>query len=198
MLLTLFGAMQYGGTLVSPIFGVAGDRIGYRNLLCGMRAAYSVLASVLVAVALAGALTPTLVFLIAGATGLVRPSDLGVRLSMMAGIVGPQELTTATGVARTTSDFARVGGALTGAGMFAAFGIGQRLAHRRRGPLRVRAAVYRGHPRVSPRMSPATDHAVAPAGVVLRPSAWHELKEGLVSTPGRRPSCWRPCRSPSW
>ena len=63
-------------------------------------------------------------FLIAGATGLVRPSDLGVRLSMMAGIVGTHELTTATGVARTTSDFARVGGALTGAGMFAAFGIG--------------------------------------------------------------------------
>ena len=101
-----------------------GDRIGHRNLLCGMRATYAVLASILVTVALAGGLTPTIVFLIAGATGMVRPSDLGVRLSMMAGIVGPQELTAATGVARTTSDFARVGGALTGAGMFAAFGIG--------------------------------------------------------------------------
>ena len=54
MLLTLFGAMQYGGTLVSPIFGVMGDRIGHRNLLCGMRAVYSVLASILMAVALAG------------------------------------------------------------------------------------------------------------------------------------------------
>ncbi len=185
MLLTLFGAMQYGGTLVSPIFGVAGDRIGYRNLLCGMRAAYSVLASVLVAVALAGALTPTLVFLIAGATGLVRPSDLGVRLSMMAGIVGPQELTTATGVARTTSDFARVGGALTGAGMFAAFGIGN--AYIVVVGLYVFGLLFTAAiPRVSPRTSPATDHAVAPAGGVLRPSAWHELKEGLVyawSTP---------------
>jgi Na+/melibiose symporter-like transporter len=48
MLLTLFGAMQIGGTLVSPIFGVMGDRIGHRNLLCGMRATYAVLASILV------------------------------------------------------------------------------------------------------------------------------------------------------
>ena len=128
MLLTLFGAMQFGGTLISPILGVMGDRIGYRNLLCGMRATYAVLASILLFLAFAGALTPTTVFLIAGATGLVRPSDLGIRLSMMAGIVDPQELTTATAVARSTSDFARVGGALTGAGIFAAFGIGQRLS----------------------------------------------------------------------
>ena len=181
MLLTLFGAMQFGGTLVSPIFGVMGDRIGHRNLLCGMRATYAVLASILVTVALAGGLTPTIVFLIAGATGMVRPSDLGVRLSMMAGIVGSQELTAATGVARTTSDFARVGGALTGAGMFAAFGIGNAyiaVVGLYLSGLLLTAAI--------PRAALAAEPAVAPAGAALRPSAWHELKEGLVyawSTP---------------
>jgi Na+/melibiose symporter-like transporter len=181
MLLTLLGAMQFGGTLISPMFGVMGDRIGHRILLCGMRTAYAVLASILLAVAMSGALTPTIVFVIAGATGLVRPSDLGVRLSMMASIVGPQELLAATGVARTTSDFARVGGALTGAGMFAAFGIGNAyiavVAFYVSGLLLTVAI---------PRASVVEAHSAAPPGTRLRPSAWHELKEGLVyawSTP---------------
>ena len=33
LLLTLFGALQHGGTLIAPILGVVSDRIGPRNLL---------------------------------------------------------------------------------------------------------------------------------------------------------------------
>src|SRR6185436_18104529 len=83
-----------------------------------------VLAATLMAVALAGALSPALVFVIASLTGLVRPSDPGVRLSLIADNVATHELTAAMGIARTTSDSARVAGALAGAGMFAAYGIG--------------------------------------------------------------------------
>src|SRR4051812_35044405 len=42
--LTVFGALQYVGTLVAPLFGVAGDRLGHRNLLCAMRVIYALLA----------------------------------------------------------------------------------------------------------------------------------------------------------
>ncbi len=42
LLLTLYGSLQYAGTLLSPLFGVLGDRIGHRNLLCIMRAGYCV------------------------------------------------------------------------------------------------------------------------------------------------------------
>ena len=44
LLLTLFGSLQYFGTLVAPVFGMAGDRLGHRNMLCAMRAGYAVLA----------------------------------------------------------------------------------------------------------------------------------------------------------
>ena len=37
--LTLFWALQYLGTLLAPVFGMAGDRIGHRTVLCAMRAA---------------------------------------------------------------------------------------------------------------------------------------------------------------
>mgnify|MGYP000718123310 CR=1 FL=1 len=40
--LAVFGSLQFLGTLISPLFGLMGDRIGYRNLLCLMRATYVV------------------------------------------------------------------------------------------------------------------------------------------------------------
>ena len=38
LLLTLFGSLQYFGTLVAPVLGMAGDRVGPPPLLCAMRA----------------------------------------------------------------------------------------------------------------------------------------------------------------
>jgi len=123
LLLSLFGALLFIGTLVAPMFGVVGDRIGHRNLLCAMRALYTVLAATLMAIAWANALTPLIVFIIAGLMGLVRSSDLGVRGALVAHIVPADQLMGAMGISRTTSDAARVMGALTGAGLFAEFGI---------------------------------------------------------------------------
>ena len=87
LLLSLFGALLYAGTLLSPLFGVVGDRLGHRNLLCAMRAFYTALAAALMAIALTGALSPYAVFCIAALVGLVRPSDLGVRGALVAQIV---------------------------------------------------------------------------------------------------------------
>ena len=62
VLLTVVGALQFGGTLIAPMFGVASDRIGHRNLLSGMRAVYATVAAALMTLAFAGVLNPLLVF----------------------------------------------------------------------------------------------------------------------------------------
>jgi predicted MFS family arabinose efflux permease len=124
LLLSLFGALLYIGTLLSPLLGVVGDRIGHRNLLSAMRAFYIVLAAAMTAIALAGVMNPYVVFCIAGLMGLVRPSDLGVRGALVAQIVPAGQLLEALAVSRTTTDAARIMGALAGAGLFARFGIG--------------------------------------------------------------------------
>ena len=175
LLLTLFGALQFAGTLVAPLFGVAGDRIGHRNLLCIMRTVYAALAILLMSLAFAGALNPGLVFVIAGLNGLVRPSDLGVRTALVADNVARDQLVAAMGISRTTSDCARVGGALAGAGMFAAFGIG---------PAYVAVSSFYALGLLFTLAIPASaarPHAgeVAQAGV-QRPSAWRDLREGLA------------------
>ncbi len=124
-LLTLYGSLQYTGTLVAPMFGMAGDRFGHRNVLCAMRASYAVLAMIMLTMAATDSLSPLYVLLIAGVNGLVRPSDLAIRNALVADIVPATQLMAAMGVSRTTSDSARVLGALVGAALLAFLGLAQ-------------------------------------------------------------------------
>jgi len=124
VLLTLFAALTYTGTLIAPMVGVAGDRIGHRDLLAMMRATYAVLAATLMTLALTGHLTPLYVLVIVAIMGLVRPSDLGVRSALVATIMPSDQLIGAISISRTTIDTARIAGALSGAGLFAALGMG--------------------------------------------------------------------------
>jgi MFS family permease len=123
LLLSLYASLGFVGTLIAPVFGVFGDRIGHRNLLAGMRATYAILALALLTLALTGVLAPLFVFIGATLLGLVRPSDLGVRGALVATTIPHEQLTTAMSVSRTTMDTARMTGALTGAGLFAALGM---------------------------------------------------------------------------
>ena len=122
-LLVLFGALQYVGALLSPVFGVAGDRIGYRRLLYWTRALYAVQAALIGLLAALHLLTPAYVLVIAAAAGLIRPSDLMLRNALIAQTMPPPQLLGALGLSRSTSDSARIAGALAGAGAVAAFGM---------------------------------------------------------------------------
>jgi MFS family permease len=124
VLLTLFGALQYIGTLIAPLIGLAGDRLGHRNVLCGMRATYALLAGLISLLALSGSVSPGWVFAVAAISGLIRPSDLAMRNALVAETMPGNRLMSAMGVARTTSDSARVVGALAGAALFAILGMG--------------------------------------------------------------------------
>jgi len=122
--LALFGSLQFLGTLISPFFGMAGDRIGYRNLLCLMRLVYVAVAAALMVMFVSGLAAPIPIFLLATVMGLVRPSDVTMR-NLLVGETMPAPLfMRAMGVSRTTADMARIAGALTGAGLVAALGSG--------------------------------------------------------------------------
>jgi predicted MFS family arabinose efflux permease len=179
LLLTVFGALQFVGTLLSPLIGTLGDRFGHRTVLCAMRAAYALLAASLMTIAFAGLLSPAIVLVIAGLCGLVRPSDLALRQTIVAESMPADQLMGAMGIARTTSDGARIGGALAGAGLFAALGMG--LAY-----VFVTAFYVAGlllTLGVTSRPKSASRPARAGGG---GGSHWREMKEGLVYV-GSRP-----------
>lgn len=175
VLLTLFGALQHGGTLIAPILGVVSDRIGPRNLLTAMRMIYATIAVTLMTFAFAGALNPTIVLALVFLMGLVRPSDLGLRSALIADTMPPERLTGAMGMSRITTDSARIAGALTGAGLAATVGIGPAYI--------VIASFYA----LSALLTSQTDSvhsksAAAPVGgaVTGRASAWTDLRDGVI------------------
>jgi MFS family permease len=124
LMLTAFGALQFLGTLISPLFGVVADRLGRRVVLCAMRASYVVLALGIMSLAFSGILNAYWVLGLSVLTGLVRPSDLVMRNSLIGDTVPGPWLAKAIGLSRTTMDTARITGALAGAGLFAILGIG--------------------------------------------------------------------------
>ena len=122
--LAIFGSLQFLGTLISPFFGMAGDRIGNRNLLCLMRGTYVAVSGALMLLFVMGWAAPVPVFVLATVMGLVRPSDITLRNLLVGETMPTEYLMRAMGVSRTTADSARIVGALTGAGLVAALGAG--------------------------------------------------------------------------
>jgi len=187
LLLTLFASLTYIGTLIAPIFGVIGDRIGHRDLLAMMRATYAVLAATLMTLALTGLLTPLYVMIIVAIMGLVRPSDLGVRGALVATIMPHDQLIGAISISRTTMDTARIAGALSGAGLFAALGMGPAY-------VAIVSLYVVSTALTLCVVAPSKPHPVdAAASGAPRHSPMRDLKEGMAyvwTTPRMRAAIW--------
>jgi predicted MFS family arabinose efflux permease len=191
LLLTLFAALQCLGTLVSPMLGVAGDRIGHGVLLCAMRTTYTFLSATLAVVIFYGAATPLIVLAIAGAIGCVRPSDLAVRSSLIAETMPPQDLVGAMSLSRTTQDTARIIGALAGAALFAALGL--TIAYAIVAGLYALGLVLTVCVVAIARAGRPKPDAGAAAAATARPTLWRDLQEGIAyvwTTPQLLAAMW--------
>jgi MFS family permease len=187
LMLTVYGALLYVGTLIAPMIGVWSDRIGHRYVLSAMRAVYALVAATLMVMAFTETLGPTLVLVLAAVTGIVRPSDMGLRGTLIADTMPADTLIAAMGIARTTSDTARIAGALSGAAMFAALGIGP--SYVMITAFYVLGAILTWNA-VMPKFAELSAAAVAKSE---KPSPWHELREGIVlvwNTPRLQAIVW--------
>jgi len=181
--LTAFGSMQFFGTLAAPMFGVLGDRLGGRFMLCVMRATYAALAACLMVLALAGLLTPAWVLVIAAFGGVVRPNDQVMRTALIAETIPREHLMGALGLSRASMDSARVAGALAGAGLSTLLGIGYTyvfVTSFYAASLALTFGISRRplmpDPAAPPRGTFPGDVSLGPP----RSSRWRELKDGLV------------------
>jgi len=174
--LTLYGSLQFLGTLIAPYLGVLGDRFGRRALMCTLRAILVCLALILMTLGLTDTLTASLAFSVAFFTGLVRPSDLVMRNSLIADTMPGRGLANALGLSRTTMDSARIAGALAGAGLFSFLGIGRAYMFV--------AAFYLGSLLLTlgvSKVNPRTPHNASASAQESRqePTKWQEFKDGI-------------------
>ena len=169
LLLTLFGSLNFLGTLLAPMFGAAGDQLGRRIMMCSMRAFLAFLAAVIMILGLLDMLNLGLVFVVVLFGGLVRPSDIVMRNALIGDTMPAGRLANALGLSRTTMDSARIVGALTGAGLFSALGIGYAYV--------VVTAFYLISFAFTFGVSAARPERPAPGAPKL--SQWTEFKDGL-------------------
>ena len=179
LLLTLFGSAQFLGTLAAPMFGVAGDRVGGRLMLCAMRAIYATLAVSVMLLAFTGWLTPAWAIALAALNGIVRPNDLVMRNALIGETIPPDHLMGALGMSRATMDSARVGGALAGAGLSTMLGIGLTYVFVTACYLASLALTF-GVARVQPMPDPSTPSPYPLPLSGERESGWRELKDGVA------------------
>ncbi|MDH3702787.1 MAG: MFS transporter [Alphaproteobacteria bacterium] len=176
ILLTIFGSLQFLGTLIAPMLGLVADKVGRRTMLCIMRAFYTAMAAVIMTAGLTDHLTPYLVFAVAALVGLGRPSDLVMRNSLIGDTMPPGRLMNALGLSRTTQDSARIAGALAGAGLFSILGIGAAYIF----VTVFYAASFLltlGVSNIRPKPDAAEPAADGSPG---RPSFWREMKVGIA------------------
>jgi predicted MFS family arabinose efflux permease len=198
-MLTVFASLLYIGTLLAPISGVIGDRIGNRNLLGAMRALYTALATILMTLAFLDSVTPAIVLAIAAVLGLVRPSDIGVRAALVGETMPGDRLMGAMSIQRTTLDSARIVGALTGAGLVATLGMGPAYlavvsfyaasclltfqvdrARPARESARPRDTSSKGRVSEAGAMTRSPQTAGSAGNESARSSPWRDLREGLA------------------
>lgn len=170
LVLTIFGSLQYIGTLIAPLIGMAGDRIGHRTVLCAMRTWYTALAFALMVLAFAHLLRPAYVIVVAALSGLARMSDLAMRNALVAETVPVNRFVSAMGAERMTSDSARAAAPLAGAGLFVALGMGRAYV--------AIVAVYAVGLLLTRHVGGA--RGVARAGSSPRTSVWADLRQGLA------------------
>jgi predicted MFS family arabinose efflux permease len=181
LLLTAFGSLQFLGTLAAPMFGVLGDRVGGRLMLCFMRAVYLSLAALVMLLALTGALSPAWVFVAATLNGIFRPNDLVMRNALIGETIPPAHLVGALGMSRATMDSARVGGALAGAGLSTALGIGYSylfVTAFYAASLTLTFRIARARPVPDP--AAPSPYPLPLAGDRQGASRWRDLKDGLA------------------
>ena len=186
--LTLFGALMYVGTLLSPLLGTFGDRAGLRRVLAGMRTSYALLAGVILTLVTSDSLSAASVLAVAFVVGLIKPSDIGLRTALVGATVPAAQLVAAMAISRTTQDSARIGGALAGAGFMASLGMASAYVVIVALYLAGMALTLRSGAQRSAATAP-TAHAVGTAAAIAVDAAtvqvhgpvshWSDLMEGL-------------------
>ena len=123
LLLGVYGALRFTGTLFSPLYGVLVDRYDRRKLIISTRTLFFVNSSVLLALALGDVLSVWHVFMFAGVAGMGRAFDTIVRQTVIPDIVPASGLMNGVALTRTGRDIMQIVGPVSGGYLLSAWGI---------------------------------------------------------------------------
>jgi MFS family permease len=114
LLVGLYGALRFMGTIMSPIFGVAVDKFDRKMLLVLIRGSFALNGIVILCITFAGVLTTTAILIMAGFLGLSKTFDMVIRQSILPAVVGDKNLNNAVALSRAGGDVTQMIGPIVG------------------------------------------------------------------------------------
>ena len=114
MILGVYAALRFTGTLFSPFFGVIVDRLGRRNIYIFARISFVILSTIVMILYVTDSISVTYVLLISPFVGLSRSLDMIVRQSLIPAIVGSKMLQNSIALLRTSRDITQIVGPIMG------------------------------------------------------------------------------------
>ncbi len=114
LLVGLYGALRFMGTIMSPAFGVVVDRFDRKLLLILVRGSFVMNGLVILAITLVGTLDTIVILVMAGLLGLSKTFDMVVRQSILPAVVGDNNLNNGVALARAGGDVTQMIGPVVG------------------------------------------------------------------------------------
>jgi len=114
LLVGLYGALRFMGTIMSPIFGVIVDKFDRKMLLVLIRGSFALNGIVILCITFAGFLTTTAILIMAGFLGLSKTFDMVIRQSILPAVVGNKNLNNAVALSRAGGDVTQMIGPIVG------------------------------------------------------------------------------------
>ena len=114
MILGVYAALRFTGTLFSPLFGVIVDRLGKRNIYIFSRICFVMLSRIVMVLYITNTISVTYVLIISPFVGLSRSLDMIVRQSVIPSIVGNRLLQNSIALLRTSRDITQIVGPIMG------------------------------------------------------------------------------------
>ena len=108
LILGLFGALRFSGTLGAPFFGVFVDRIGWKKIFLSSRLAFLVFSLAIFIAAATDNLSIPLILFMTVLIGLWRSVDMIVRQSILPEVVGSHRLQNGVALTRTGRDITQI------------------------------------------------------------------------------------------
>ncbi len=123
LLLGVFGALRFFGTLIAPYFGVLADRHDRRNLLVGVRTVAAATSMGILLLSLTEGLEVWHVFVLGSFSGIARTFGNVLREVLTADVVEQRMLANAIGLTRSASDVTQIVAPIIGGALLSWAGI---------------------------------------------------------------------------
>lgn len=114
LLVGLYGALRFTGTLFAPFYGVVIDRYDRLRLLTAARVAMLGVGAVIAALAFSNQIAVWHIFTLTGVAGMVRAFDNVARQTLIADLVARQDLSNAIALTRVGRDATQIVGPIVG------------------------------------------------------------------------------------